>query len=152
MKKLLSMLLALCLAIPLALSPASASAVQVPSPPVVDEPRVELIDSYVLPPRDGEASPRIVNYYETKTVGDGRYVEVASAQLRAGRTVTVDALWNPSYETLWVRLSGPGHDKSTGLNISISTRATFTVPSNGVYTLWVSTLSEDTIAYLNVDW
>ena len=155
MKRLTSLLLALCLALPLMFGQASAGVVREITPDVlaeVDVSRVEHTSSDVLSQDEPGVSPRRIDSFHFQILGDGSYTLLLSGvKLQAGQTVTVEGTWGPPSNPVWVRLSGPGLDRSMSLTPDRKT-ITFNVPNNGQYSLWVSTFNYTTEGTLNVTW
>lgn len=152
MKRSISLLAALCLVLPLAFGRASASVVWLIEPgkgDVMDW--GERTSSYILQDDSGISLMCVDSAY-FEIPGDGDYKPIfENIQLQAGQTVTVSAEWNPSFNAVWVLLEGPGLSRSMTLTLDRKT-ITFDVPSNGYYTLKLSTFTYETRGTINVTW
>ena len=137
MKKLMSMALALCLALSIAAVPASAA-------------HIEHVGSMekVMP---GEIQPRVLESYDFDIPGDFRMYTLTSGKfMYEGDPVTVSGMWYPDYG-MQVRLLREDGGRALTVGLGTGDSFTFTVPETGIYSLQVSS-HYDIGGTLNVIW
>ena len=150
MKKLMSMALALCLALSIAAVPASAAFVEQVRPTEILTPFVQRNGSMEVT-APGAARPQLLESFDFGIPGDFRMYTLTSGKfMYEGDPVTVSGMWYPDYG-MQVRLLREDGGRALTVGLGTGDSFTFTVPETGIYSLQVSS-HYDIGGTLNVIW